>query len=212
MAFKEITFPDRDTMARMISRTLLQFRQSPVFLDVLYAFSLEIQRLIDAAKDVQEKRTAYSAGTAQLDAIGRIVGQFRNVPGYDLINYFTPDIPEVGDPDSAIAWVETAPLSDLLEVDNTTFSTFLEQRIAYNQTKYGSIPEIQAAAKTALDLDISIVIVGPSTIKLVVEDAATAEQILFLQFFADTKTADQVTFLPIPAGTKISQIVKLSDL
>jgi hypothetical protein len=211
MAFTGINFPDRDAVTRMVSRTLLQFRESPVFLDVVDAFSLELQRLLDMLTDVQKKRTAFSAGTAQLDAIGRIVGQPRAVSGYSPLPYFAPDIPEVGDPDIGLVWVETAPLSEVLDVDNPTLLSFIEARTQSNKS-IGSVPEIQAAAKTVLGLDISIIIVNLMTVKIVVPDTTTAAQILFLQTYFDTKTADRVTFLPLPATVKISRIVKLSDL
>lgn len=80
MAFDSIVPEVVDSMERAFSRMLLVFRNnSPILIDVLQAFISEVQELQDAINDVIRLRGPADAFGEQLDGIGRIVGQKRDL-------------------------------------------------------------------------------------------------------------------------------------
>lgn len=57
-----------------------QFLTACVLRQFVAAFVGEVQELYDAVLDMQRGRTLYAAEAANLDALGRIVGEERAVP------------------------------------------------------------------------------------------------------------------------------------
>lgn len=210
MAFEKINVDEIDASWRMVQRTLLQFRQSPVFHDMLSKFAEEIQEFLDACRDTMRLRSCQEALTSQLDAIGRIVGQGRVLTDYDTLDWFTPDI-SYRSVDQTPAWVQNAPLDGDLEMGNVDFRKFIEAKIARNMTQFGSVPEIQDMVKTALGINISVVWVAPMTVKLVVPDNTSNNDLALLARHTDTDKVESFHFLNLPATCQISQVVRISE-
>lgn len=75
--FAPINYQPIDLQQRAFSRMLLQFRDSPVLLSLLWGFVSELQNLSDAIAGVINGRDPSKATGYNMDAIGRIVGQPR---------------------------------------------------------------------------------------------------------------------------------------
>jgi len=211
MAFDAVNIPSSDSLGRMVSRTLLQFRNSPVFQGVLAAFAKEVQALLDATRDVMRYRTAAEAQGVNLEAIGRIVGQGRVLFDYNSIAWFAPDsgLQKI---DQTPAWVSNAPLSGDVEVNDTIYRQLIEGKVYRNFCSSGSVPEIQDVVKKTFGIDVSFIRTDAMTVKMVVPDGTPLGVINFLSRVGDSDQADSVYFLPFPATLRIAQVVYLSDL
>lgn len=84
MSFDPVILKEIEIIERMISRLLLQFQHAPVMIDILCAFSFELQFLIDNIGKVVVERSPFEAVVEQLNALGRIVGQPRCVIDFEL--------------------------------------------------------------------------------------------------------------------------------
>lgn len=210
MAFSPVAFETTDSTERGVSRTLLQFRKSPIFLTLLAAFMSEVQALQTGIQQVKQLRTPLDARHDCLDALGRIVGQPRELVNYNLFAWFTPDFAGRS-VDQASVWVTNAPLADSIAADDTAFRNFIEGKVYRNMTRYGSVPEIQNTVKRALGIDVSVVQVDVATVKLVVSDSTSDNDLNLLEKAGDTLSSDHVYFAPIPATIQVSQVVRLSD-
>lgn len=186
----------------------MQFRKSPVFLQVLGALLSELEVFITALKQVMEYRTCSKAVGENLDVLGRIVGQFRELINYSNITWFTPDA-EYAVLNQAPIWVTNAPLANSYVADDFWFRQLIEGKIARNFVQYGSVPEIQDMVKRALGIDISIVNVpgNPLTVLIIVPDNTSLNNLLLLQRVGNNATVDSVFFLPLPAGVQIAQVI-----
>lgn len=210
MAFEVIEITKIDAVERAFSRILLSFRKSPVFLNVLAAFVSEVQNLLNAAEDVIELRSPAQAEWAQLDAIGRIVGQSRFLANFDSEPWFTPDASSRG-ADTGIAWVTGATLGGNVEASDAVFRQLIEGKIIRNFAVYGSVPEIQEAVLSAYGTQISFVRTGPMIVQGIVPDGTSLDIINLLEQTLTQVNADSVYYMPIPATTSISNIVLFSD-
>jgi hypothetical protein len=209
--FDNINIPDYDAIESMISRTLLQFRKSPVFIDTLAAIGREVQEFIDAALDVIKYRGPAEAIGDQLEAIGRIVGQLRVLVGFDTIAWFAPDKVYQG-PDSSPAWVKNAPISGDYEANDGFYRQLIEAKVSRNFIQFGSVPEIQDFIKQALGIDIGFVRIDVMTIQVIVPDNTSLNIMTLLERYDDTDNAEHVYFLPLAAGVQIAEIIRISDL
>lgn len=208
MGFQEYTSAPPDATGRMISRTLLQFRESPVFLDLVRVFASEVQALLDAARGLVELRQPALAAGESLEALGRIVGQARGLVDFDAYAWFTPDEAYRG-ADQGPAWVEGAPLAGTLVMDDAQYRETLQGRVLRNHAQYGSVPEIQAAILQSFGVRSSITrTTDLMTVLVTLEASAGNNVVSFLERVGDTETADQVYFLPVPATTRIAQVVR----
>jgi len=210
MAFDPVILEKIDAASRMVSRTLLQFRSSPVFLQVISAFAAEIQALLDATQDVIVARTPATARDSQLDALGRIVGQDKALVDYSVFDWFTPDIGGRG-ADSGAAWVIDAPLGETVMVSGTDYRKLIEGRVALNMTQYGSVPEIQQMIERTFGFTASIIRVNLMTVKIVVPDHVSDNDIALLSRKFTTTKVNDTYFIPLAATTQISEVVRMSD-
>jgi hypothetical protein len=210
MGFESIALAEVDAATRTGLRTLLQFRNSPVFHQVLGAFAAELQELFDALFDVIQLRGPADAQGVCLDALARIVGQGRDLIDWSGRTWLTPDVDYKG-PDQVPVWVENAALGDSFAADDVLLRDLMLGKVARNHTKYGSVPEIQNAVRQAFSLDVSVVWVAPLVVDVVVSDEASQSVLDFLARVGNTRTADQVYWLPIPAGVDVNQVARVSD-
>ena len=210
MAFTLYEFPIPDAGDRMKSRTLLQFRDSPVFQDLLSVFAGEAQAFLSAVWEVKALRAPAGATGLELDVVGDLVGQARELVDFDLFVWFAPDTFLQG-PDQALAWVTNAPLANSYLAGDTEYVNLIEGKIARNHSATGSVPEIQAIVRKIFGVEVGFAIVGPMTVQLLVEDRASDNVLNYLRRVVDTPSADRVYFLPLPATVEISQVLRLSD-
>ena len=208
MAFIRYEVPVSKAEERMASRTLLQFRRSPVFRQVLGAFAEELQALLDAERDVMQLRQPADATGPELDVLGRLVGQFRDLVDFDFFAWFTPDVPFQG-ADQAPVWVVNAPLGESFQVGDVDYKGLVEGKVLRNHTGHGSVPEVQEAAFRMFGVHVSFELVAPMTLKMYVA-AQTSENVLrYLARVVDLPEADRVYFLPLPATAQLSTVERL---
>lgn len=207
MSFTSYTPPSVDLLERAVFRTLLQFRDSPVLQAVLAALVSEVALLLDAVAEVVKLRGPADAGGMELDALGRIVGQPRELVDFAAIAWFETDTARRG-ADSVPVWVQNAPLGEMLLADDSQFRQLIEAATDRNHADYGSVPEIQAVVQRAFGVLCSIEIVGPSTIRIIVEDRTSDNVVALLERHGDTTEVDDKYFLPIPATVFVSEVVR----
>jgi len=78
----------KDYLVEARSRITEAFKEKPVFDKYLQLFSLESAEIQNVALDLYNKRWIDTAEGAQLDIIGNIVGQPRELVGADLYDFF----------------------------------------------------------------------------------------------------------------------------
>ena len=210
MTFVDVDFPKIDIEERVVSRTLLQFRQSPVFLSILSALAAEIQAFIDATRDVMRYRTVTKASGYNLEVLSRIVGQLHNLVNISEYEWFAPDVPGIS-VDQTPVWVVNAATGGQIPISNEFSRIYVMAKICRNAIKYGSVPEIQQFVKSLFGIDVSIVSVGVMTVVLVVPDETSNNTLMLLQGITNTLTSESVFLVPVPAGVSIYSVVRISD-
>lgn len=203
--FVKIEQPTVDLSERATSRTLLQFRKSSVFLNVLQSFVAEINRLQGAIVEAINKRGVAEATGVNLDAIGRIVGQDRTVLDFSELPWFTPD-DETLACDMAPAWVTGAATGGSYAADDVWYRELIAARIFRNFTMYSSVYEIQTVLKEALDVDVSFERVGPMEIEVIVNQYTPLWVINFIIRILTDPYTETVMFAPFAATTRLVSI------
>ena len=149
--------PRQDLQTRAKGRLLHQFQNSPVLLAALQALVSEVQACSDALTALDQGSTPADAVGVHLDAIGRIVGQSRDIIGFKTINYFSWDTPGKGF--DAVPWaVEGAPTfssGTTAEADDNFYRLLIQAKVFRNSCKYGSLTEVQEMAREAFGLNVS---------------------------------------------------------
>lgn len=210
MAFDPIEIDLQDLIERAASRPLVQFRQAEVFNCLLAALNSQTQELQEAAESVILDRSPLDAIGEQLNALGRIVGQDRIVFDYSLIEYFAPDT--LGQSiDAAPVWVETAPISENLIVDDTWYRQLIEAKIFRNFAKFGSINENKEVANLALGIHINFVLTGPMQVSIILPYNTPTYAINFLTSFITTSSADRISFMPYPQTLEITSVILIPE-
>jgi hypothetical protein len=211
MAFTEITLPNLDVDGRAVSRVLEQFRSSEVFLGVLEALNSEAKAFIEAVQAVVKCRTPAIATGVNLDALGRIVGQDRELIEYAADLWFTPDM-SGSSADQGVAWVTNAAVGDNVVADDTWYRQLIEGKIQRNFVESASVVEIQNVIKLVTGLDASVLRTSDlMTVVVVIPDGTPQQVVDFLERWKDTPQVDYAYYLPIPATVRIAQVLKFSD-
>lgn len=210
MAFSPVEITADNLTERMISRTLLQFRKSPVFIDLLNAMATELQALLQAAIDVIKYRSPADASGEQLDGLGRIVGRLRTLIGFDAIPWFAPDKEETR-VDMAPVWVLNAPIAGDYLADDGWFRQLIEAKVSRNFIRYGSVPEIQNYIRQAFGIPISLVRTDVMTVLAIVPDSTPYNVLTTLGSYEEMSAAEHAYFLPLAAGVQLAQVVRMSD-
>lgn len=208
--FNPINLPQKNSTERAVSRTLLQFRNSPVFISILAAFISEVQALLNTIQQVIKMRGPAEAQGEQLDALGRIVGQPRTLVGFDAIEWFAPDRNFQG-ADASPVWVRNAPVSENFIAGDFWYRQLIEGKVARNHIKYASVPEIQNFVKQAFNVDISIVRTDVMTVQVIVHPNTDNNTMLLFERYEMTETAEKVYFLPFAAGVQIASVIKVEE-
>jgi hypothetical protein len=146
------------SMVRAESNVLQQFRTKPVFMALLGALCSEVQVLQDVLIDIQNKRGPLVAVGVQLEALGRIVGQGRDVISVADSQWFTPD-DSAGPADNfqAPLWTQGAPGGLPGYADDNWLRRLIEAKVKKNFVRSSSVPELQDVIKQAFGVDCGFV-------------------------------------------------------
>lgn len=194
------------------SRLLAQFKNKPNILAFVYAWADEWQQLYDSIIDLLEERSLYSANGYYLEALGRIVGQIRENLQIDFIGdrFFTPDHDGLG-ADSGLAYVTGGRGgTQIIPIHDNEYRNEILGRIMSNNNKYSSVPEIQAAIKEAIGINISFRPVEdePMCVDIVYHGTLTPFQRGFLILTHSFEFAEDMYFVAYPATLKIRNIIE----
>ncbi len=202
-----ITFADTTIAARMQGRALRQFSKSPVFQQTLEALASEIQVVSDACSDVLNGRTLMRAEGAQLDVIGRIVGQGRTIPYYTIneLNWFTPD--KIGsDLDTGYMWVTNGIDGNPYVMTDAEYLNMILAKIYRNTCQFGSPVEIMTYAQMALGIPVSAVVNVNCNIDIYVPTDTPAWKILWAKRFITDNRGDAIPVMPYPVGMLVDHV------
>lgn len=135
-----------DYLSEARERTTEIFKDKIVFdkyLQLLLHSQIEIQKTLN---DLMQLRDVESATGAQLDVIGRIVGQERELIAADLYEFFGFDgalgaepMGELGSSEGGVFWSLGTPLGGNRLLDDETYRKFIKAKIFKNTT--ASTPE-----------------------------------------------------------------------
>lgn len=142
-----IPFDSKDYLKDLRSKVTFAFENSPIFdkyLQLLVGPSLEIQ---DVLRQLMQERSIDTATGAQLDIIGNIVGQPRELIDADLISYFgfvgAPGSMSFGDINrpsvGGYYWDYTKPRNGNILLSDEQYRIFIKAKILKNITR--STPE-----------------------------------------------------------------------
>jgi hypothetical protein len=157
--------------------SLDQFRDKSVYQQVLAAFSAEVNEFYLAICNLAQARTVIGGTGVWLDGIGKIVGQPRDPTPVDLPDtFFYWDDSEARRPtgmtdsvhylDASTQWVTDATVNAGAEPTDADYRDQIIRRVYQNTNKHSSIPELQAAIKEVLGIDVFFEQVGVRKIKV----------------------------------------------
>ncbi len=196
----------RDLFELASGRRLPQFVNGEVRCGILNAEVRQTQDLFDALFALLEGRTVAGARAAQLDVIGRIVGQPRILLNQAVIAWFTPDT-IAGTPDTTPAWCFGAPVFGDLPANDEQFSQLIAAKIFKNHTIHGSIPEVLQFVKLVYDINISIRKYGQGDIALIVPTNTPLNVVTTLVSFSTTVRTDNAYFLPLSPVARFIDVI-----
>ena len=190
------------------SRILSQYSQSPVFKMLLEAFTSEIQELMDAIVGIMEYRTLSKANGVQLDIIGLLIGQPRQMFNYETSYWFAPEENDVA-PDRGHWWSNHAEKAVFEEMDDKTYRKRLWLQALKNQNRYSSNPEIKEQILNGLEETIGIQIDGTMSAKILTQKTISLTNYNLLDYYKDTQQADNDFYFAYPATTVITSVEKV---
>lgn len=196
----------RDLTAQACDRQLYSLKRSTVRASVLQTQIDQIQVLYDTMLDTLTGRDLRWAVGKQLDVLGRIVGQSREVVSRSEAQWLrTDDV--LGSPDNAPVWLAGVPTFGKRRADDDEFRLRIYGKIAKNHTKHGSLPEVLWFVRQAFGIDCGLQRVGPLEGVLLVRDNVPRYLLQELtSVFSDTR-ADHQYLLPLPAGARLVGII-----
>ena len=199
----------QDFRALVQTRLLNQLKAAPVLTAVLNAFADEAQEALDAVLAMMQARTLYEASGLNLDAIGRIVGQRKQLVSTDTPgNFFTPDDATLA-PDLAVAWVTGALSTGSRPPNDSEYAMQILAKVRDNFNRFSSVPELQRTIQDILGASVSFELVGPMSVNILIHGLATPTAIYELAQKADTPRTDRKFFLSYPATLDINAVTQL---
>ncbi len=188
----------RDLITEGLNNMLSVFYDSCTLRQFVAVLLKEVQELYDAATEAQKARTLYNAVGAQLDGIGRIVGQDRATWHYSEEGYFRFDIEGQGW-DQMPFWCINAPLEEFIAAEDDVYRLDILSRIVKNHTLVSAVPELTQLVMRLLNTKASFIKRGPNTVCLTLPTGVDKNAIMFLtQSITDTRV-DRSYKVPYPA-------------
>lgn len=214
MTVKTIDFSEYkvDEFQKAEDHRLSVFKQACVIAGILTAQVKQIQDFMDMFIDVLEGRTINGGEGAQLDVLGRIVGQARLLVNAQPINWLKPDpvtgptIYQRGAPDTSYAWTTNAPTTGSVVATDGQYRVLIESKIVKNQVKTCSVPEIQKYIKAIYGIESSVRTVGPLQVEIDVPSGTPSYIVTNLGSNITDARADNQYFVPISTGVRINAV------
>lgn len=144
MATSQINpFEMPDYLAEARERVTYAFEDAPVFDKYLQLISTPAEELLEACRQLMQDRSIDTAMGAQLDIIGRIVGQDRILIGADLIPYFgylgalaPQSYGDLTDPSvGGFYWDLNTPSAGNITLSDEQYRLFIKAKILKNLTR-----------------------------------------------------------------------------
>lgn len=187
-------FEVKDYLAEMRDKVTFAFEGSPVFdkyLQLLVSPSVEIQEVL---RELMQERSIDTAVGAQLDIIGSIVGQPRELIDSDIIPYFGFDgaieAQSYGDTTNpAIGgyyWDITQPIAGSILLNDEQYRLFIKAKIIKNTTR--ATPEDVIKFITFVFGATTVQIThdqGAEQVLVMVSDDLNKFEIALLRYFVD---------------------------
>ena len=187
-------FANRDQQGNALAWSLGQFRDKPVYRQILAAFVAEANELYAALCQLAQARTIAGATGVWLDGIGRIVGQPRENTPVDLPdNFFYFDDDVVGGYSLAVptdtsahfmedhmAWVTGALVNANNAPTDDDYRDEIIRRIFQNCNQNSSVSDVQNAVNGVLGVRALIAQDGPRAITVNVPDGTPSWMVYYL--------------------------------
>jgi len=171
-------FLNRDQQGNALAWSLDQFRNKPIYQQVLAAFVTEANQLYVALVQLAQARTITGGTGVWLDGLGRIVGQDRvNVPANLPDSWFYWDDSTAQRPsglsdstphymDSSNEWITGAIDGSTITPTDNDFRNEIIRRIFQNINQSSSFTEILNAIEDTLGIQVRIVQTGVRSIQI----------------------------------------------
>lgn len=196
----------RDLSAQACDRQLYSLKRSTVRARVLQVQFDEAQALYDTLLEALIGRDLRWALGKQLDVLGRIVGQGREVVSRSEAQWLRAD-DVLGSPDNAPVWLTGVPSFGKRRADDDEFRLRIYGKIAKNHTRHGSLPEILWFVRQAFGIDCGLQRIGPLEGVLLVRDNIPRYLLQELTSVFSNTRADHQYLLPLPAGARLKGII-----
>lgn len=195
----------KDLVEQALNRMLSQHYDKCVLRQFVAAFLDECNELYAACIELQRKRTVFNASGANLDALGRIVGEKRSPWTYDESSWFFFD--RQGQSfDQVPVWCINAPVGKTVYVEDPQYRTNIIVRAVKNHTLTSSIPEVTNVVELAFGTNVSFEKTGPNAVKLIVPSNISLTNLLLLTQGTDDERVDDRFWLPYPVTLSISDV------
>lgn len=200
---------DFETLA--YSRLLYQFKNSELLKRLVYAFIREVQVLYDTIIELMQKRTIYDAYNYNLDAIGRIVGQFREPLDILTDVWFTPDTDDLC-ADIGLAYVTGGVYYAGSSIPDDFYKLEVLARVFSDMNQYSSVPELQNAIKEVFGINASFVNLSnePMAVDIYVDRKLTPFERGFFTAAHRNLSVEHAYFLAWPAGLRINSVIEVA--
>lgn len=213
MSFDSVSIDTPEVTLRLKSRLLSQFKNSYVLNSVLEALGSEIQAFQEAVKKVIEERSPGQAYGEQLNALGRITGQSREIFDYAETSWWILDNDSnTLDKESVKVWVENGADLDVTYAGDEFYRRMIEGKISRNFAQYGSIPEIQEMFRLVYNEPIHFQRIGLMHVQLTLPLGIASEAVVFATRFVDRSVADNVPYLPYPETVSIDDTIIYTEI
>ena len=195
---------DIDLVARGRTRLLAQFDNSEVLCCLLDAISEEVQELQNALHQCFVQRSLARAGGAQLDVLGDLVGQTRELVEQGERAWFGTDVADdIAPVDEGELWLDPVPVAGSIPADDGQYFDLILSKIFKNHIKYASLPEISQFVRLLTGFDVGFEVVAPLDVILLVPPDVPAYVVRTLQRVLTNTAADDQYLLPIAATTRL---------
>lgn len=185
------------------SRLLSQYVDGRILKLLMGVFTSEIQELLDAIIDLMEYRTIQKAQGAQLDAIGRIVGQERLAYNYDQDYWFSPDEDDV-QPDNGHWWSNPAEQALIQIMDDSTYRRWIWLKILENHNKFSSKPELENIIREGLSEEVGIEAEGSMNGKVLCNPEITLTNFNLLMYHKNNLQVENDYMFPYSATSTVT--------
>lgn len=206
-----IPFEIQDYISVARSRVTEQFKDKPVFdryLQLLLGGKIEIQNVL---KDLMQLRSIDTATGAQLDIIGEIVGQPRELIDTALIKYFAfqgyPDAQSYGDLDNpslgGVYYSLGTPLAGNTLLTDEQYRLFIKAKILKNNTNV-TPDQLLYFLKFVFGIEInSVVAEGNAEFTILLGKDLTAFERVLLTYVSYSNDYPS-RFVPKPIGVQVN--------